>query len=293
MTVTDRPDPASGKEDGSGSGHVSSPKTLVPPNEASPTDLEERKLQLEERKFEEEVNSNKRRYELEEKTLKKTDPLVLAVVGGLMAAFASVGVSYLNGRNQIIAEEKQHGLDMTTEAYRAEANRILETVKLGDPDRSACTLKFLMKGGLIQTQSLKDFIDAYLASRNGGSGVGNPTGQANGAAQANSSTQPKVADDATTLGCQPAPNSARNPNSAANTSTGTPPSNGASPQIVTYSTGWMGGGHNQNEACEAGIRQYQPSFPNRVLSRISSDEESRRDFLGHVEYKYYCTIAVK
>jgi type II secretory pathway pseudopilin PulG len=263
------------------------PETLLP------SDFEERKLRLEERRFEEEVNFNKRKYELEEKALKKADPLVLAVVGGLMAAFASVGVSYLNGRNQIVAEENQHSLDMTTEAYRAEANRILETVKLGDPDRSACTLKFLMKGGLIQTQSLKDFVDVYLASRNGGSGIGNPTAQPNATAQAVPSTQPKVDDEVRTSGCQPVPNSARNPNAAANTSTATPPSNSASAQIVTYSTGWMGGGHNQNEACEAGIRQYQPQFPNKVLSRVSSDEESKKDFLGHVEYKYYCTISVK
>ena len=103
-----------------------------------------------------------------------------------MAAFASVGVSYLNGMYQIDAQEKQHGLDLDTETYRAEADRIIETIKLGDPDRIACTLKFLMKGGLIKTESLRNYIDAYLASRYGGSGVGETSGQGNGVTQAHS-----------------------------------------------------------------------------------------------------------
>ena len=140
---------------------------------------------------------------------------------------------------------------------------------------------------------MSDFIDAYLAARNRGSGVGQAPAQTSSTPQTTPSGQQKVIDSPTTPGCQPAPNLGGTTNAPSSPNTSSAPSNVETPQIVTYSTDWMGGGHNQNEACEEGIRENQSRFPNKVLSRVSSDEAVRKDIFGHVEYKYYCTIAVK
>src|SRR5208337_1957333 len=185
-------------------------------------DLEERKLRLEERKLEEEVNSNKRRcdlegrkYDLEERESKKTNPLFIGVVGALIAvagalivAFASIGVSFLNGQYQ-----------MSSENFKAEANRILEAEKLGDQDRTACTLNFLMKAGLITTKSVSDFIEAYLRARNG---VGDAPTQTSSIQQTGPSGQQKVQ---TTTICQPLLNVGGAKEAPSNQNGGKPSSN--------------------------------------------------------------------
>ncbi|MFA1677985.1 hypothetical protein ACDY97_36240, partial [Rhizobium mongolense] len=234
---------------------------------------------------------NQRRIsnEIEERRLKKTDPLTLAVVGGLIAAFSSVGVSLLNGRSQVALEREKHDAEMVTEAYKAEATRILEAIKLGDPDRSACTLKFMMKGGLIQTDTLRSYVDAYLEFRNGGSGVGTAVAEKQQPPSQGAQTAPNPAE---TPGCQPAPTIKAGNIGQPDTNTSKPVSDGGPLQVLSYATGWMGGGHNQNEACASAISQYQPQFPDKVLRRIASDEATKKDLLGHVEYRYFCTVGV-
>lgn len=265
------------------------PEKSLPQSSNLFSDIEERKLRLEEQKFEEEKRLNFSKLDLEKRELEKTDPLTLAVVGGLIAALASVGVSYLNGQNLISAEASKHHLEMKTEAYKAEANRVLEAIKLGDPDRAACTLKFLINAELIQTESLKKYVDHYLTFRNGGVGVG-------------------VVDVAVTPGCQVTPNfevnlkNSKISNINKSSLDAMPPpksstidksSMDAAPlEVFNYTTDWMSGGHNQNEACEKGMRSNQSRFPNKILRRVSSDEASKKDILGHVEYQYYCLIGV-
>jgi hypothetical protein len=252
------------------------------------TSIEERKLRLEERIFNEELKQRQVSNALEERNLKKTDPLTLAVVGGLIAAFSSVGVTLLNGMSQVALEREKHDTEMVTEAYRAEAGRILEAIKLGDPDRSACTLKFMIKGGLIQTDTLRTYIDAYLLSRNGGAGVGT-----------NPLTTPQTSPDGNvavetvyTPGCQAAPTIKGITNGGPDTTPVKTTSDGSPLKVLNYTSGWMEGGHNQDEACGSAIAQYQGHFPSKILRRLGSDEASKKDILGHVEYQYFCTVGV-
>ena len=58
------------------------------------------------------------------------------------------------------------------------------------------------------------------------------------------------------------------------------------------STGWLGGGHNQQDECNKIIAGALASRPDAQISLLPGSagmwEESRKDILGHVEYKYYC-----
>src|SRR4051812_10533082 len=137
---------------------------------------------------------------------------------------------------------------------------------------------------------MREFIEGYIASRNGGSGVSIGSIAQQGS-QTETGTQPS-ATGANKLAereiCSPTTGS---------TATQTPPKQPSPPKadngsVEIFITEWMPGGHNQNEACARGIQEFQKKFPNKTLTRVGSNEESRKDWMGHVEYKYYCTIRV-
>lgn len=252
-----------------------------PPAVAAPApDLEERKLVAENAFRDRMLKLQERELDQKAADAKKSrwsNPLILAVLAAFIAGIASISVQYLTGRNQLDADEKKHNQEMETEAFRAEAGRILEAIKGGDPDRAACNLRFFLDIGLINTTNLQTKIDAYLLARKGGSGAALGVAPPTGSGEA-----------ALPPGCQstvapvPVPSKPVVP----------PQGNSGGVATISYETGWMDGGHNQNEACDAGIRQYQPQYPGKILTRVSSSEEMRWTGFRHAEYKYYCTIRV-
>jgi hypothetical protein len=61
-------------------------------------------------------------------------------------------------------------------------------------------------------------------------------------------------------------------------------------EIVTNSSGWVSGGRDQNWWCATMKNSYQASRNQAVTWKDQrSSEQSKKDWLGHVEYKYLCT----
>ncbi|WP_139349862.1 hypothetical protein [Thioalkalivibrio denitrificans] len=65
------------------------------------------------------------------------------------------------------------------------------------------------------------------------------------------------------------------------------------PITVSLSTGWLGGGHNQLQQCRILRSAVESEYPDRTILLVGSSEESKKDFLGRVEYKYFCTFEVQ
>lgn len=84
-------------------------------------------------------------------------------IGIWIAAIALVGdavVAFINGANDQILESK-----------KAEASRILESLKTGNPDASATNLKFLLDAGLITDRATAQGLIEYLDNRKTGEGA--------------------------------------------------------------------------------------------------------------------------
>lgn len=61
---------------------------------------------------------------------------------------------------------------------------------------------------------------------------------------------------------------------------------------LQWSSDWLGGGHNQAEQCKIGQALTASQNPGRTVVVTSSSEDSRKDILGRVTYKYYCSFDV-
>lgn len=136
-------------------------------------------------------------------------PLILAVLGAIVAAFAQIRVASKNAKNQADLEDKRATETRTLEkqkadnqialedrkssaqleleerkakaqreldAQQAESDRILEAVKTGgDAEASASNLKFLLDAGLITSENLVARLGKWLASRKPGEGPSLPS----------------------------------------------------------------------------------------------------------------------
>lgn len=63
----------------------------------------------------------------------------------------------------------------------------------------------------------------------------------------------------------------------------------------TNSSGWRGGGYDENRFCNdviAAFIQSRGIGPVHKVATLRSSQESKKDILGHVEYKYHCSIRV-
>jgi hypothetical protein len=69
-------------------------------------------------------------------------------------------------------QNSRAGLDVET--FKAEAARIFEVVKTGNPDVAAKNLSFLLESGLIQSDTIVTNIRNYLKERRSGEGVSLP-----------------------------------------------------------------------------------------------------------------------
>jgi hypothetical protein len=89
-------------------------------------------------------------------------PLVLGVLAAVLGLFGNALIAVLNGWSQRDLAKLQ-----------AEAERILDVVKTGNPDTAAVNLKFLLDAHLIRDEGGE--IGVYLANRDAGKGIALPT----------------------------------------------------------------------------------------------------------------------
>jgi len=92
-------------------------------------------------------------------------PLFLAVVAAIFGLFSNAAVALLNGKSERDLEDK-----------KAEAARIIEALKTGNPDVAAENLKLLVEAGLVTDSASK--IQAYLNNRQPGEGAQLPVATA-------------------------------------------------------------------------------------------------------------------
>lgn len=127
------------------------------------SDLREREMALKERDHE------LRREELALKRAEATqsryrNPLVVAIFAAAIAAGGNALVAFVNGQQTRRVEE-----------VRAEAGRILEMIKTGEPDSAAANLSFLARTGLISNPDRLAAIEDFLTNRAPGEGPALPT----------------------------------------------------------------------------------------------------------------------
>lgn len=97
--------------------------------------------------------------EAEHNAARWRNPLVLGIFAATVAAVGNTVVSFTNGKFQ-----------RELEAQKSEQTRIIEMIKIGDPDKAAENLRFLVKAGLISDARLEEKLTKFLVSREPGSG---------------------------------------------------------------------------------------------------------------------------
>jgi hypothetical protein len=100
-------------------------------------DIEERGLALEGRRARSERWSN---------------PLTVAVIAAALAALTNAWLAFANNRAEVALESR-----------KAEADRILEVLKIGEPERVRENLRFLIQLGLVQDEELRRRLQSWDA----------------------------------------------------------------------------------------------------------------------------------
>jgi hypothetical protein len=127
---------------------------------------EQTPLEFEREKWRAEYELRKRELELKERDASRSrwsSPLVLALLAAAIAGLSNAAAIWLNGRQARDLEET-----------KAEAARILEVIKTGDPDKAAVNLKFLVDAGLVSDVDRRLSIQKYLDARAAGQGPALP-----------------------------------------------------------------------------------------------------------------------
>ncbi len=96
--------------------------------------------------------------ELKERRAVWHNPLFLALLAAIIGLLSNATVAWFNGRSQRVLEDK-----------KAEAVRILEALRTGDPDVAAENLTLLVEAGLVSEHAAE--IRSYLANRQPGEGA--------------------------------------------------------------------------------------------------------------------------
>jgi hypothetical protein len=240
--------------------------------------FEKQKFEFEKAKWEDDKRSREREFNLKMREVEANVsaqnlsriviPIAAAILAALLTGAASVVVAWKTADWQSYLENTKEADTHKLEQEKAEATRKLEQEKAqatrvtgaikDDADKTADNLKLLVDLGLISDKNVSDKITEYRKNRPGGAGAGEVASPP--------ATEPK------------------NPPQ--------PESQVKTQDTVLFQSGWVGGGHNQNEMCQKGIQALQGQFSGKTLSVVSSDEQSRKDFLGHVEYNYSCVFHV-
>jgi hypothetical protein len=230
-------------------------------------DFEKQKFEFEKAKWEDDKRSREREFDLKKREVEANvsaqnlsrivTPVAAAIVAALLTGAASVVVAWKTADWQSGLENTKEADTHKLEQEKAQATRVTGAIK-DDADKTSENLKLLIDLGLISDKNISDKITEYRKIRLGGAGAGE-------------------------VPSPPAPEPKNPPQ---------PESQVKTQDTVLFQSGWVGGGHNQNEMCQKGIQALQPKFPGKTLSVVSSDEQSRKDFLGHVEYNYSCVFHV-
>ncbi len=84
-----------------------------------------------------------------------SNPLTVAVIAAALAGFSSLYLAHVNNRAEVALE-----------ASKAESDRILEVLKIGEPERVRENLRFLLQLGLVRDEALRRRIEAWDANPN-------------------------------------------------------------------------------------------------------------------------------
>jgi hypothetical protein len=96
------------------------------------------------------------------------DPLVLAILAATIAATGNAIIAIVNGNLQRELEDQKY-----------EQARILEVIKVGNPEKAAENLKFLLKAGLIRNELQASALRKFLNEREPGTGPTLPAASIN------------------------------------------------------------------------------------------------------------------
>jgi len=103
-----------------------------------------------------------------------SNPLVLAIIGAVLAATGNIVVTLYSGIAQRELENDREKAAHQLEREKAEGLLILEVIKTADPKKAADNLDFLVKTALIGDKVRRDGITDYIKHRPEGSGVSLP-----------------------------------------------------------------------------------------------------------------------
>ncbi len=123
-------------------------------------ELRTREIEVKER----EQAAREREVELaarRERSERWRNPLTVAVFAAAVAGFSNAYIAIQNNRAQVEAIDRKAKADRDLEEVRAEAQRILEMVKTGDPAQAAVNLHFLVQLGLVRSHGLKGRIENW------------------------------------------------------------------------------------------------------------------------------------
>jgi poly(3-hydroxybutyrate) depolymerase len=147
------------------------------PSESDPSSADAAKLEFEREKWAAEVALRTRELEIREREQHRSrwsNPLVLAILAAAVAAFGNLAVSWLNGSQQLTAQQQSNRAQEALEAFKADSARLLEMIKTHDPDKAAENLSFLLEAGLITNENTRKLLTTFLAHRKPGEGPSLP-----------------------------------------------------------------------------------------------------------------------
>lgn len=129
--------------------------------------------------FEREIAVKERELDLkvlESQRSRWRSPLVVAVLAAALGAFGSAYVAYYNAREARLSTEVEFIQKLTLAQSEAENARILEMIKIGDPDQVRENLLFLIDAQLIEDSETVSSILKYYEDTEPGAGPGVSTG---------------------------------------------------------------------------------------------------------------------
>jgi hypothetical protein len=189
------------------------------------------------------------------------NPLALAVLAGALAVVGNAWVADRNGVVQLQIASQNYTRQQSLEGQKAEYALMLEIMKINDLCNAARNLRTAFEAGLLSDPNKGEAVKVWVTK--------NVDGKSGCASTPTASTVPP----------NPAPS---------------PPSPSVAPPIIEpFETGWMGGGNTQPEQCAIGRGVIAQKHPGKTIQLVKSWEESKKDFFGHVEYRYFCTFQVE
>lgn len=135
-------------------------------SDPDPSSADAAKLEFEREKWAAEVALRTRELEIKEREQHRSrwsSPLVLAILAAAVAAFGNLAVSWLNGSQQLAAQQEGNRATEELEKFKADSARLLEMIKTHDPDKAAENLSFLLEAGLIADEDIKKRLANFLA----------------------------------------------------------------------------------------------------------------------------------